>query len=80
MTGLSCTIAQLDDVITYFWDVNNKHYRRFFEVIMALLIGETVRRRIVYVGVVCCYFCTPSDLVPVRASVLAQMPDNQTWR
>ena len=38
ITGLLCTIAQLDDAIVYFRNADNKHCRQFFEVIMALLM------------------------------------------
>ena len=45
ITGLSHTIAQLDDAIVYFRNVDNKHDRRFFDVVMALLIMRNSKER-----------------------------------
>ena len=45
ITGLLCTIALLDDVITYFWNVSKKHCKRFFEVIMEVIIKEDSKER-----------------------------------
>ena len=77
ITGLSRTIVQLDDAIAYFRNVDNKHCRQFFEVIMALLMKRNSKEK---VEVVCCYFFMSrnSDLVSVCICALAQMLENQT--
>ena len=43
--GLSHTIARLDDAISYFRNIDNKHCRRFFDMIMALLIKRNSNER-----------------------------------
>ena len=62
----------------YFWNVNNKHCRRFFDVIMALLIKRNSKERncIGWSGML--LLCMPrnSDPVLVCACALAQMLEN----
>ena len=45
ITGLSRAIVQLDDAIEYFLNVNNKHCRQFFEVMMALLMKRNSKEK-----------------------------------
>ena len=45
ITSFSRTIARLDDTIAYFQNVDSKHCRRFFKVIMVLLMKRNSKER-----------------------------------
>ena len=64
-------MAQLDDVIVYFRNVNNKHCRQFLKAIVVPLIKIKSRERLKW------YFCMPqiNGLMRIYTCTLVQTPE-----